>query len=58
VIIRFPSGVDLRADKPKQSLWERFRQWLNPPVKVEVFKVKNPTHWKLSRIRRKARGSL
>lgn len=57
-VIRFPP-VDLRVDPPrKPSLWARFRAWLHPPKKAEVFKIKNPTHWKLERIRRKARGAL
>lgn len=57
-VIRFPP-VDLRADPPpKPSLWRRLVDLLKPPAKAEVFRFKNPTHWRLERIRRKARGEL
>lgn len=58
-VIRFPAGADLRSDPPrKPTLWSRFVAWFSPPAKAQVFKYRNPTHWKLERIRRKARGSL
>ena len=42
----------------KPSPWARFLAWLNPPPKAQVFKFRNPTHWKLERIRRKSREAL
>lgn len=57
-VIRFPAYVDLRAARPTPNPWERFLRWLNPPQKAQVFKFKNPTQWKLERVRKKARGAL
>jgi hypothetical protein len=42
----------------KPSLWRRLVQWLNPPRKADLLSFKNPTQWKLDRIRRKAREGL
>ena len=52
-VLRFPPGADLRTDPPrKPSLWARIKAWFSPPAKAEVFRIKNPTQWKLERIRR------
>jgi hypothetical protein len=58
MILRFPPYKDLRKPPSPPGFWQRMREWLNPPKKAEVFKFKNPTHWKLEQVRRKARGVL
>jgi hypothetical protein len=65
-VIRFPPSAALTEAQPKtwqerlladlRYMRERVRQFFRPQRKAPVFKFKNPTHWKLERIRRKARG--
>ncbi len=58
-VIRFPPGVDTRKGlMSTPSLWRRFVNWLSAPPRAQVFKFRNPTQWKLDRIRKKARGAL
>jgi hypothetical protein len=58
-VIRFPPSVDTRKGLlSTPSLWRRFVNWLSEPTKAQIFKFKNPTHWRLEKIRRKARGGL
>lgn len=57
-VIRFPPYKDLRKSPAAPGMLQRFREWLNPPKKAPVFQFKNPTHWKLEQIRKKARGAL
>lgn len=54
-VLRFPPYVDLRKQPSPPSVWQRVRDWLASPPKAPVFKVKNPTHWKLERARRERR---
>lgn len=57
---------DLNRDK-QYPQYGRLKRWLfrvlkRPLIaekpKAEVFRFKNPTQWKLDRVRRKARGQL
>jgi hypothetical protein len=57
-IIRFPAYVDLRQRTAPMTLRERFVAWFQSPPKAPVFEIKNPTHWKLERVRRRARELL
>jgi hypothetical protein len=47
-----------KGPERKPSLWQRFVLWVNQPPKAPVFQFKNPTQWKLEKIRRKARGTI
>jgi hypothetical protein len=40
------------------TLRERLVRWFQDPPKAPVFEIKNPTQWKLSRVRQEARGLL
>ena len=66
-VIRFPTYASLVDARPR-TLRERITadirhireciRSLFRPRKAAVLKIKNPTQWKLERIRRKARGAL
>jgi hypothetical protein len=57
-IIRFPAYVDLRQRYSPPTLRERLVRWFQDPPKAPVFEIKNPTQWKLSRVRQEARKRI
>lgn len=66
-IVFLPHALrDLNAER-KHRQFSKLRQWLfkvlkrpliAEPPKAQVFEIKNPTQWKLERVRRRARESL